>query len=68
MESAPLPESVQVVQTAATVGYFVSAERLQKLEAIAKLAYEVSDQYNHTGTKFYYLKHLCIDLACIDSR
>lgn len=47
----------------------VPRERLQKLEDIAALARDVSfATYTHTGTPLYKLKHLCIDLDCIDAR
>lgn len=47
----------------------VPRERLQKLERIAALARDISlATYTHTGAPLYNLKHLCIDLDCIDSR
>jgi hypothetical protein len=59
--STPLPEA-QTQQA-------ISVERLQKLERIAELARTVSlAGYTPTGTPLYNLKHLCIDLDCIDAR
>jgi hypothetical protein len=47
----------------------ISPERLAKLERIAELARTISlAAYQHTGSPLYNLKHLCIDLDCIDAR